>query len=588
MTTEPRLPVAEIEPKLVAHRQVRKLEIACWTVLITLAVVRAWFTRYEFNPDSMSYLDIARAIVTGHPHAIVSAIWSPGYPVLVSFFLWIFRPGISSEFALMHLLNVLVLIGAMFCFRLFWAEISRLHQNLTRIDNSAIPDVAFWALGYTAAAIAMLNMIRVGLVAPDLLVSVFCFLASWNLLVLRRTPSYGWAVLLGLVLAVGYYVKAPFFPMGLVFIVCAFTGKPASRRTIVLGGTALATYLLLCAPYIAALSSLNSRLTFGDSARLNEAFYIDGVRYFVHWQGGPPGSGTPLHPTRKLNDFPEIYEYAADNMGTFPPWFDPTYWYAGITPHPVLTRQAVVLIRDLAVEYETSLGFAAEVVCALVIFILLGGSIRRWIRRLGGVWFIWTPGAVALLMFALIHVEPRYLGGWLVLLFAGGICAASLPRDRATLRAAWCVGIGVLVTAAASVVLEAGREAFGADNALGRSSHDVSIASALLNRGLHPGDRVALIGDGYFAFWAHLAQLRLVAEIPSRNVSGSGYSAFDFWESGPDVQQKALGILERTGAKAVIAGWQNSLADAVPSVVPAPWKRIDGTDAYIYFFPANQ
>jgi hypothetical protein len=48
-----------------------------------------------------------------------------------------------------------------------------------------------------------------------------------------------------------------------------------------------------------------------------------------------------------------------------------------------------------------------------------------------------------------------------------------------------------------------------------------------------------------------------------------------------------LGILGQTGAKAVIAGSQHSIEGSVPSIVPAPWKNIDGTGAYVYFFPAR-
>jgi hypothetical protein len=66
----------------------------------------------------------------------------------------------------------------------------------------------------------------------------------------------------------------------------------------------------------------------------------------------------------------------------------------------------------------------------------------------------------------------------------------------------------------------------------------------------------------------------------------------DFWESGPELQQEALAILERTGARAVIAGAmqhsvESSLRGGVPLVVPPPWKKIDGTGAYVYFFPAR-
>ena len=128
------------------------------------------------------------------------------------------------------------------------------------------------------------------------------------------------------------------------------------------------------------------------------------------------------------------------------------------------------------------------------------------------------------------------------------------------------------------MALQASQEAIGLDHAPGRSSRNAAIAVFLLNNGLHPGDPVAVIGHGPGEYWAHLARLQIVAEILESNVSRS---AFDFWESGAEIQQRALGILERTGAKAVIA----DSALATPSRVPPPWKEIGGSSAYVYFFP---
>ena len=187
-------------------------------------------------------------------------------------------------------------------------------------------------------------------------------------------------------------------------------------------------------------------------------------------------------------------------------------------------------------------------------------------------------------MYAFIHVEPRYLGGWLVLLFVGAVCACTIAADQGTQRAVLCISVAALLTAGLVLVLQVSREAVGIDHAVGRSPHDVAIASALVSAGLRPGDRVALIGDGSVAFWAHLAQLRLVAEIPARSASGPSHPALDLWESAPEQQQNALKILEGTGAKALVAGSQQSIFGAAPSIVPPPWKRIGGTDAYVYFF----
>jgi len=462
------------------------------------------------------------------------------------------------------------------------------HKKFLGEGDTEIPEHAFWSLGYAVFGVASLNLIRVGLIAPDLLVAAFCLLAGRCALRLRAAPSIKYSLLLGLVAGLGYYAKSPFLPIGLVFILCACFWRPLSRRTIFLGGLALVFFLLICSPFIAALSLAKGRLTFGDTARLNEAFFIDGVQFYEHWQGGPAGAGMPIHPTRKVSDYPEIYEFAAKNMGTYPPWFDPTYWYEGITPHISLKRQIVVLVRNLALEFQIIMESSADVVCVAIILLLLSCYHRRPASVFWQLWFVWSPGVVALTMYALIHVEPRYLGGWLILVFAGIVCVCSLPNDASMRQAVLCIGAAILITVGAGIALQASREAVGIDHAAGRSSRNASIAVFLLHNGLHPGDNVALIGNGSEAYWAHLARLHLVAEIPAGISSRPGHPAIDFWESGAEQQKRALGILERTGARAVIAGSQDSVAAAVPSVMPPQWKKIGGTGAYIYFFSENQ
>jgi hypothetical protein len=545
----------------------------------------AWFTRYQLEPDGMSYLDIARAVSAGHVDAAVHAYWSPGYPLLVSAFFRAFSPNAYWEFPLVHLVNLLIFIGSLASFQLFWDEVLRWHCKYAVNRDAMLSKGVFWALGYAAFGISSLDVITVGIVTPDLLISVFCYLAAWSALRLRRAPSVGRSCMLGVVLALAYYVKAPFFPMAVIFIVCACLWRPASPRMVLLAACAIATFLLVSAPFITALSIAKGRLTFGDSARLNQAFYINGVQYFRHWQGGPPGSGMPVHSTRKLNDFPETYEFATKNMGTYPPWFDPTYWYEGVTPHFDAKRQVAVFTRNLAVEFQIIMESEAGLVCVLIILGLLSSYRGPWLKGLAQLWFVWIPGAFALTMFALVHVEPRFLGGWLVMLFAGGVSACTLPAGRGTRRAVWGIGMGALVMAGALLVLQTSRDAVGIDHAEGRSSDDASIAVGLLNSGLHPGDQVAIIGDGTDAYWAHLARLHIIAEIPAG--TRAGLPALDFWESGPELQQRALRIIEQTGAVAVVAGESRSVLDSVPSVVPAPWKKIDGTNTYIYFFHAS-
>lgn len=572
------------QPDSITHISTRKLQTSCWTALIAIAIVRAWLTRYFVNGDAISYLDIARMVAEGNAGAAVHAYWSPGYPVLLSFFLYIFHPGIYWECTLAHFVNVLIFAAALAGFQLFWREARLQHETYAGRGGAEIPERAFWTLGYSIFAIATLNVITVSFIGPDLLVAAFCCFAGWSALRIRRTPGVGHALLLGFVLALGYYAKAPFFPMGTVFILCASLVWPMQRRRILSGVLSLIIFLLLCTPYIAALSRAKGRLTFGESARVSHACYLDGVQKFQHWQGGPPDAGTPIHPTRRLNDFPQTYEFAVKDMGTYPPWFDPTYWYEGVTPRLHWKLQAKVLVANLIVEFQIVMESAAVLAVGVIMLARFAcGHISFW-----QLWFVWMPGAIALLMFALVHVEPRFLGGWLVLLFGGAICACSLPPDGSAHRAVRWIGLAVLIASGAALASEASLEVLGKGYAVNSSRSCARIAAFLLNSGLHPGDRVAVIGDGVdSSYWAHLARLQIVAEIPANLWAPQSHPALDFWESGPEQQQKALRLLEQTGASAVIAGSQDSMPGSGPSSVSPPWEKIDGTWAAVYFFHEN-
>jgi hypothetical protein len=65
----------------------------------------------------------------------------------------------------------------------------------------------------------------------------------------------------------------------------------------------------------------------------------------------------------------------------------------------------------------------------------------------------------------------------------------------------------------------------------------VLIAEDLRKMGVGPREAVAVIGDGEYAYWAHLAGLRIVAEVP-RNAEWKGGrdSTAAFWAS-PAIRQ---------------------------------------------------
>ena len=101
-----------------------------------------------------------------------------------------------------------------------------------------------------------------------------------------------------------------------------------------------------------ALSLKYGHATFGDVGRMGYAWFFNGVPFYIDWQGGPPGSGIPVHPTRKLESDPGLYEFKEPFQVTYPPWYDPAYWYMGLKIHPNLGAQLNVAAHNITSFFD--------------------------------------------------------------------------------------------------------------------------------------------------------------------------------------------------------------------------------------------
>jgi hypothetical protein len=80
---------------------------------------QAWAYRYYVSADSISYLDMSDAIFPGAGwDRLITGTWSPLYPFLLGS-ARLLSPNPYHEVALGHLLNVLILVGALGAFEFF-------------------------------------------------------------------------------------------------------------------------------------------------------------------------------------------------------------------------------------------------------------------------------------------------------------------------------------------------------------------------------------------------------------------------------------------------------------------------------------
>lgn len=557
-----------------------------WAGGLGLAFLQAWSNRYAMNPDGVSYLDMADAYLRGDWGMAINAQWSPLYSWLLSIVFFVFDPSPFWEFPAAHLINFLVYIFAAGCFEFLLNELAATNSATNSATESTrqealgrlLPEWAWRIIAYALFIWSSLELISLKVLSPDLLVAAFVYLAAAILLRIRRGgDSYVTFAVLGVVLGFGYLAKAPMFIMAFVFLTMSLVAAGGIRRMAPKAIVALIVFLSLSAPFIAAISLTKGRLTFGDSARLNYAWFVNGVPRFAHWQGSDPEKGQPSHPTRKISTNPAIYEFASPFKATYPPWYDPSYWYEGIRPRFELKAQVSLLASVAPIWADILLNMHMGIFT--IGFLLICLTRRSWpsFKDLGAHWVLLVPAATACVMFSLVNLEPRYVSPFILLSWV-----AVLPRIRLNVLArsqAVLAGVIMLLVgiSLAPVVVRTVMSVVG-DTPVTSNKKQLQVAEALHHLGLGEGDPVASVGDSFRAYWARLARVRIVAEVPSKGLENeiAAGDVDSFWAGDEAARQNAINIFASLGAKAVVT-------DYIPDPSKgAGWEKIDDTQYYVY------
>lgn len=598
----------------------RRIEKLCWLVAIVLGFLQAWGRRRNSNDglaymgaDGISYLDIGDAYWRGDWTAAINAMWSPFYSWLTGLTLRLIQPTPYWEFTVVQLLNFAIYLFALLAFAFFLRELERFRDTRTNNaahardaqtatadaqntshalpdshamrDSHALPDWAWLAFAYALFVWTSLSMNRVARTSPDVLVSALVFIAS-ALLLRIRTHRAGWLTfaLLGFILGVGYLSKTFMFPLAFVFLAMSLFARGKPRRAAVPRvALALFVFLAVSAPFIVALSRAKHRLTIGDTARLNYAWHVNRTTPFIHWQGDPSSaSGTPAHPTRKLFDSPAVYEFGSPVAGTYPPWYDPTYWYEGVQPRVSVSGQLKAVARNVLLAYQFMFYRffpGAILACLFILFYMSRRTLREIARDASNYWFLILPALVASGFYMLVHFEQRYFAPFVVVIGTSLFASVRLPRSPESKRLVAALVVVVLAMFALSIGYYSAREFYSMlrDLAPGRAAEqDVQwqVADELSRMGVARGASVASIGNTMFNAWPRLARVQVVAEISTR----TGGDVEKFWAGDAALKAKVIETFARTGAKVIVAEgipqWANSTDG---------WQRIGTTNYYVYF-----
>ncbi|MSR76147.1 MAG: hypothetical protein EXS68_00970 [Candidatus Ryanbacteria bacterium] len=538
---------------------------ALFLVVFGLGLAHTIVFRYAMNPDGVSYLDIGDAFWRGDWSAVLTTYWSPLYPFILGFALWLTGSPPAMEFTVVHVVNFVLYLGSFVAFLFFLR---------TLLDREKIVDVydrsIFFVFGTSIFLTVALSMITISYVTPDVLVALVMYVVSGLFIIFLEHPKVRHYVMLGSMLGLGYLTKAILFPYALVvFVLLFFVVKKDQKRNFGLG-VAGSIFLLCMLPWAFSMSAAKEQFTFGETGTINYAWFNNGVRPFVHWQG-EGDAGMPTHPTRKIFDNPVVYEFNDGYTVTYAPWFDPGHWYAGLTPH----------ISLLNTMYTLRVGFSRLVSDMIYYFsfILLMVVVLWWREEdkkemLLGFWRTYFPlvisSGIILGLYVAVSVESRYTAPFLMVvpttLFVS-IYASTKKRDLPYAR------IVIVAGTVLAILLTGGRNINDVTNAFISSPRHYhgEVAKGLEDIGVPTGESMAYIGHasgGMNAYWARLARVYIIAEVPEEGQK-------IFVDGSIEMRIRVLKVFADAGAHWVV--WEYAPLYAEQE----GWQRIGQTVYYI-------
>lgn len=567
---------------LATEVKLQRLRAVFWLLAVVLGAAQFWKHRLNITDvDGISYLDMGDAYIRGDWGTAINGLWSPLYSWLLGIAGYLVQPLPEQEYQLFQIVNSVIYIFALFSFDFFIRQLLQYGRfqadKFSENEFVRLPDWALLSLAYSLFIWSSFHWMFAWLQCPDMCVAAFVYLGA-GLLLRIRAGATNWLtfVAFGTVLGLAYLAKAAMFPLGFVFLAVAALSTGDLRKSCPRVLSACAVFLLLAAPLIIALSIKTGRVTFSNAGRINYIWHVNGNSlswsHFPHWQPGI-GDGTPEHPAKKQFQAPVVYVFEPPGGGTYPMWYDPTYWWEGVSPRFSLREQ----IRALKVSGSFYYNFFFDtpqcvLIVGLVILCLMSSSAGSCLKNLASQWVLLIPPIAAMVMYAFIHVETRYIGAFALVMWLGLFSGLRIPaqqQSRRLLGATAMAITGVILTVAVfSTVAELRRE----DDHISDAASQWKKAASLQQIGLRPGDSVGVIGDTFGApRWARLARMKIIAEIP-------GAGAQEFWFADEVTRSQIIETFANAGAKAIVA-------DNVPrGVSTTGWQKLGSRSDYVYLF----
>lgn len=302
----------------------------------------------------------------------------------------------------------------------------------------------------------------------------------------------------------------------------------------------------------------------------------------------------PAHPTRRVLDTPPVFEFAASTEGTYPVWYDPSYWNEGLRPRLDLQQQIRKIATNVKFMYSILLNvhavqlfenaheyvlFSPVLLMCLLALVYFGARPRVY-----SFWLIvvpvMLPAFAAFVMYALVYAEPRHLAPFVALLYTGGFAALRVPARRMSVLGLKIVSCAIMLGFVLTAGVGSVRTLYAATGPAGRVDalppEDWQVVEGLRALGVREGARVGSLtySNHDHVRWARLARAKIVAEL----FSGAYVTNEDsYWKADDATKAKIIDAIARAGAELIVS---RRLPQGIAP--PAGWQRIGETRYFVY------
>jgi hypothetical protein len=596
------------ESTRLAHWLRRLWPLYCFlAALVTFGY--ASYDSYQIDGDAISYMDIGDLMRSHQWAGIINGYWNPLYPAALAIGNIVFHPTRYNELHAYYMVNFAIFLLEMLAVVAFTDALIQLRElrETSTAGRNPLPFLLDrYTLRYLGIAILVISSQRelsMGKVRPDALLLAFLLFALAALLKHLATNQLRYAALMGLALGLAYLAKSFAFVFTFLCILALIAFRFFWQRQPITRIASSAVLVFVCfslvaGPYVAALSHQKGRFDFGDSGNLNYVWFVAGTEKMHLQQNQTALFGSAdvhlKHPEKQLLDNPPVFSYKELPYGTYPDWFDTSFFNERIKAH-MNPRLQIIVIRQCIMRILRYMCNHPEAYALLAVLLLLGARLHpTWRPTANAFWLVpFLLGIATLCIYGIVNVEDRYLSAAFLALLLPLFAAmrnAPAPENPAVqsiaTRTAASAAIALLallaVAESARIVGELRRNLVFAQSPTGWYNHDIFPAAHALNDlGVGPGDTVACIGTIaclYDHYWARVAGVRILTEIYEPNPPLYPYLA-----ATPNREQ-AYDVARREGAKVLVGYFDPGLMTGT-NPVSAGWHELGQT--HFYALPLN-